>query len=466
MQSSESSASPKKPDTAPSTPPVKRAVRAGYQAALVWLLRLVLGATLTFSGFVKAVDPWGGLYKINDYFGAWHIDATHEGALMAACLLASFEFVLGVIIIAGLYRKTVGRVTTIFMAFMTLLTLYILIADPVEDCGCFGDAVKLSNPITFAKNVVLLFLAWMLMKFNRLAEPLIRPRLQWLALVFTTFYIFAIQIYGYHIQPLIDFRPYPVGTDMAEKVAGYADDGEDESITFVYEKDGVRQSFTADSLPGDDWTFVERQTVAPASVSVSDAMLTVLDEHGDDVTDIIFGRNNNNMDMDGNLTHTESSTPLGDTEAAQDDSYLLVVSDPERYGMARSESANRLYDFAEKHGSRMMALVAVDPDRLESWRSMTGALYPAYSAEDTDLKMLARGDAAIVALKDGRITWKTNIFALPPEFPDMNDAAAFVEYQTKGTPTAMITFIWLLAMTGLYIISRYIRHLAPEKPNV
>lgn len=387
---------------------------------LVWLVRLLLGAVFVFSGFSKAVDPWGGLYKIADYLHAWGFQPSHEISLILGCVLALFEFVTGVMLLIGAYRRVIRWVLLVFMAFMTVLTLYIWIADPVSDCGCFGDALILSNAMTFWKNVFLLLLTGIIFLYNMRVNPLILPQLQWIAIIVTCLYVFAIEIYGYHIQPLIDFRPYPVGTDLAE----LASENDDVNLLFVYEKNGIKQTFTIDNLPDESWTFVERQT--PENES-NKSVISIFDDEEDVTADVV---------------------------AQEGEQYILLVSDPERYGISRSEMANHLYDYSTAHDADMFAVLALDTDSIESWIEQTGANYPVYSAEDTDIKMIARGDAALVALKDGIITGKINIFALPPEFPSENeDIAAQVESNGYNM-LIRFTLVWFACMLVLYFASR------------
>ena len=123
---------------------------------LLWISRLLLGFTFIFSGFVKAIDPVGSSIKFEDYFSAMHLGILAPYALMFAFLLAAIEFLLGVNILLSLSPRQSSHYVLVIMAFMTTLTLYLAIANPVSDCGCFGDAIKLTNWETFAKNIVLL----------------------------------------------------------------------------------------------------------------------------------------------------------------------------------------------------------------------------------------------------------------------------------------------------------------------
>lgn len=421
MQSSESSVSQTPTDTGIVKP-------ALYVYFAAWIVRVVLGATFIFSGFSKAVDSWGGIYKITDYLNAWGIVPRHEFALLLAGLLATFEFVIGTMIILGAYRRTTRWLALAFMSFMTLLTLYIWIADPVADCGCFGDALILSNGATFAKNIILLAITIVFVRINSGINGLIRPRLQWIALVSTCAYIFAIQVYGYHVQPMVDFLPYPVGTDLAA-VAESEGEGT-EGMSFIYEKDGIRSEFNADNLPDESWSFVERIDHNDTDTGAS----FVIFDGEDDVT--------------------------ADVIESEGDEYILLVTDPARYGIARAEMANRLYEFATSNSAQMIAVAAIDTDSIGAWRASTGARYPVYTAEDTDLKMLARGDAAIVALHDGRIVWKTNVFALPPEFPEGEETPALLKADSDNTPLVEWTSVWLLSLLVIVALSFSIGHFA------
>ena len=128
---------------------------------LVNFCRLLLGLTFMFSGIVKAVDPVGTQIKLSDYLyafgmGGMMLDST---LLILACLLAGFEILLGAYLAMGAFCKGSSLVVLIFMCIVTPFTLYLAVSNPVEDCGCFGDAIVLTNWQTFGKNVFLLLLA-------------------------------------------------------------------------------------------------------------------------------------------------------------------------------------------------------------------------------------------------------------------------------------------------------------------
>lgn len=182
----------------------------------VWTLRIVTGAVFVFSGFVKAVDPWGGMYKMHEYMAAMDISVSYETECALAVLLAAAEFTLGITLIFGILRRVSTWALAAFMAVMTPLTLWIWLSDPVADCGCFGDALVLSNGMTFAKNVVLSVFAVLLIIYNRKCPSLVMPKLQWVSIILSLIYVGIISLIGFNVQPLVDFRDYKIGTQLAD----------------------------------------------------------------------------------------------------------------------------------------------------------------------------------------------------------------------------------------------------------
>ena len=131
--------------------------------------RIILGVVFIFSGFVKVVDPLGSAYKFADYFNAFRLGFLEFAALPLGIFLAAFELLLGIVLILGYRRRIVFLVSMWFMSFFTLLTFILAIFNPVSDCGCFGDALILTNWQTFFKNVVLMVFV-LILYFHRKKE--------------------------------------------------------------------------------------------------------------------------------------------------------------------------------------------------------------------------------------------------------------------------------------------------------
>ena len=162
------------------------------------------------------------------------------------------------------------------------LTFYILIENPVEDCGCFGDLLVISNSATFIKNIILTVAIIFLIIKNRYAPSLITPAFQWIPLAASIAFCLGIGFIGYRYQPLLDFRQYPVGSTLLYEEE--KDENEPE-FSYIYEKEGIRQYFSVDSLPDDTWTFVDRlQTGKELQIDDQARSFALYDKYGDDVT--------------------------------------------------------------------------------------------------------------------------------------------------------------------------------------
>ena len=226
---------------------------------------MLLGVVFVFSGAVKAIDPMGTVYKIEDYlkaFGGFFTDLLPLAEL-AAVVLILLEILLGVCMLLNVRTRWTSWFALAFYAVMTPLTLYIAINNPVSDCGCFGDAIVLTNWQTFGKNVVLIILAIVLVALRKHVYPLWRGWMEIVIALITALGAFAFMEYTYLHLPVMDFRPYKIGNHLPTLME-YPEDAEPDiyEYSFVYEKDGVEQTFTLDNYPKGDstWTFVRQNS--------------------------------------------------------------------------------------------------------------------------------------------------------------------------------------------------------------
>lgn len=227
--------------------------------------RVVLGTVFVLSGAVKAIDPTGTVYKIEDYlkaFGGFFNDWMPLAPVAAVCLIA-LEFVLGVCLLSNVRTAWTAWITLAFYALMTPLTLYIAIANPVSDCGCFGDALKLTNWQTFDKNIVLIALAVLWVVLRKLQPSHWKPATELVIACAALVSVCAWMLYTCLHLPVIDFRPYKVGTNIMDAMQ-YPEDAPADvyEIRFVYAKDGKQQTFTLDNYPKGDtaWVFVRQDS--------------------------------------------------------------------------------------------------------------------------------------------------------------------------------------------------------------
>lgn len=231
----------------------------------VGLSRTLLGAVFAFSGAVKAIDPLGTVYKIEDYlkaFGGFFTELLPL-AEVAAWGLIILELLLGVCMLLNIRTQWTSWLALLFYLVMTPLTLYIALTNPVSDCGCFGDAIVLTNWQTFWKNVVLILLAILLLALRKHTRQLWSNWMELVLVVLTIVVAGAFMTWTRLHLPIKDFRPYKIGNHLPTLME-YPEDAEPDQydISFVYAKDGVEQTFTLENYPKGDstWTFVRQDS--------------------------------------------------------------------------------------------------------------------------------------------------------------------------------------------------------------
>ena len=359
---------------------------------VVNVCRFVLAATFIFSGYVKAIDPLGTLYKLKDYAAAMSLNGLLPDWMLVgvAIALGALEFALGVFMLFAVRRHVVSRITLAFMAAMTVLTLWIFVADPVKDCGCFGDALKLTNGETLLKNIVLIacaaLVAWRPVDMARF----ISRSNQWIVRYYTVAYIVITSIYCLYTLPIFDFRPYHVGMNIKQgmEIPEGAEQPEFES-TFLLRKNGETREFTLDNYPDSTWEYVDTRTVQTKKgyePPIHDFALTSCDT-GEDITEQVL-------------------TKKGYTFLLV--SPRLAVADDSNFG-----DIDQIYEYAEENGIDFYCVTASANDEIERWRDLTGAEYQFCNADETTLKTMIRSNPGLMLLKDGTIIDKWSHNALP-----------------------------------------------------
>jgi len=354
--------------------------------------RFVLAATFIFSGYVKAIDPLGTLYKLKDYAAAMSLNGLlPDWALVGVAIaLGALEFALGVFMLFAVRRHVVSRITLALMTAMTVLTLWIFVADPVKDCGCFGDALKLTNGETLLKNIVLsacaALVAW---RPADMARFISRSN-QWIVRYYTVAYIVITSVYCLYTLPIFDFRPYHVGMNIKQgmEIPEGAEQPEFES-TFLLKKNGETREFTLDNYPDSTWEYVDTRTVQTKKgyePPIHDFALTTCDT-GEDITEQVL-------------------TKKGYTFLLV--SPRLAVADDSNFG-----DIDQIYEYAEENGADFYCVTASANDEIERWRDLTGAEYQFCNADETTLKTMIRSNPGLMLLKDGTIIGKWSHNALP-----------------------------------------------------
>lgn len=355
----------------------------------------MLAVVFIFSGFTKAVDPLGSYYKIQDYLTAFGwISIFPDGILLlSAVLLSSLEFCVGVYLLFGVRRRISTLLAWLLMLVMTPLTCYLAIANPVSDCGCFGDALVLTNWETFSKNVVLLVAACSVFYKKTEIIRFITQKMEWMVSMYTLLFIFSLSAYCLYYLPVLDFRPYKIGTDI--KAAMEIPEGAKLSVLetrFVLEKNGERKEFTAENYPDSTWTFIEAHTYVKEKgyePTIQDFAIQDL-KTGEDITDRVLN--------DSNYT------------------FLLVAHRMETADDSNIDLINEIYDYSMEYGYGFLALTHSSPEAIEMWRDKTGAEYDFGGMDEITLKTIVRSNPGLLLLKDGVILNKWSNNQLPDEY--------------------------------------------------
>ena len=238
--------------------------------------RLVLAVAFILSGFVKAVDPLGTQYKIHDYLGALGLASVVPDflTLSVSVVQSSAEFFLGICLLFAIRRRLVSLIVMILMVVMTLLTLWLAIANPISDCGCFGDALVLTNWQTFWKNVVLLAAAVVVWRYPLDMGRIISRSNQWIVMNYSAFFILVI-IAGRSLYtlPQFDFRPYHIGTNLREGWQRMIDGEDSPYAEFFIEDIDEGEDITEQVLNDEGYTFL---LVSPHLEQADDSQLDEL----------------------------------------------------------------------------------------------------------------------------------------------------------------------------------------------
>ena len=393
----------------------------------------MLAALCIFSGFVKAVDPLGSFYKIQDYLTAFGIISWFPAylPLLFAIVLSSAEFCVGVFLFFGVRRKIASTLALLLMSVMTPLTLYLALANPVSDCGCFGDAWVLTNWQTFGKNIVLLVAAIAVFRDRKLMFRFVTLKIEWMVSLYTLLFVFALSFYCLEYLPVLDFRPYKIGTNI--KAGMEIPEGAKPSVfesRFVLEKEGRRQEFTLDNYPDSTWTFVETRIVLKEKgyePPIHDFSMISLGT-GEDITDSV----------------------LSDKGYA----FLLVAHRIEEADDSNIDLINEIYDYSAEHGYGFYALTSSPDEEIGMWRERTGAEYPFCQMDDITLKTIIRSNPGLLLIKDGTILNKWSDNQLPDEYV-LNDSLDKLELgqqkQENNLHTIGYVLLWFIVPLTLVI---------------
>ena len=359
------------------------------------IARFLLGLTFVFSGFVKGIDPLGSTYKFTDYFNAFHMPWLTNLAFTLGILLAAAEFFLGAAFIFNFFTRLTSWLMLAFMVFFTGLTLVIALTNPVTDCGCFGDALVITNWQTFYKNIVLLALAIFVFVQRKNFRSKNGPVLSIALTGMTMVVYFYLVTYSYNHLPIIDFSPYKVGVNIPEAMKipeGATKDVYENNFIYKNLKTGEEKEFTEANYPWQDtlnWKFVKMEDPVLIQKGYVPPIhdFRIETPEGEDIKDFFL--------------YDEKGT------------FMLIAHDLQKANKEGFKKAVELSVEAKRKGYNFIALTAASPDSFEAFKAETGASFDLFNTDQITLKTIVRSNPGLILLKKGTIQGKYHFNDLP-----------------------------------------------------
>lgn len=369
---------------------------------LIILSRVLVGIVFVFSGFVKAVDPLGSAYKFGDYFNAFGMNFLNFLTLPLAVFLSSAELTIGVALLICYRMKVFSWIVLVFMSFFTVLTFFLAIYEPVTDCGCFGDALVITNWETFWKNIVIMGFTLVIFIHRRYFLSIRGVVSEWLVIAFVFLAVSWLSVHSINHLPPLDFRPYSIGSNIPYKMEIPPDAPQDVyETTLIYrnKKTGRNEEFSMENFPKDTllYSFVDSQSkliTKGYEPPIRDFSVNSLD--GIDVTDVIL----------------------------KDDGYsfLLISHDLSHANETGLRTAELLARFSRlSDNMNFYGITASSGNNIDSTRENIKLSFEFYHADEITLKTIVRSNPGLVLLKNGTVIGKWHYNDFPaPGFMDEN----------------------------------------------
>jgi len=353
---------------------------------LLWLFRIIVGGLFIFSGLIKAIDPSGLRYKMDEFFEVWGMHNFSKFSLALAVLMIGFEIIAGVALLLGYAQKVFSGLLLALIVFFTFLTAYVLFSGKIKECGCFGDCIKITPWQTFTKDVILLVMALVLFAFRKRLRPIFKTYGGTAVMILSVFFAFGIQVWALEHGPIVDCLPYKKGANLwqgSQPPPGCVQD-EFETV-LVYKKDGVEKEFSQTNFPWQDttWVFVDSRSKLVRAGNCNPA-----------IKDFSL------VDADGNNHAEEILTAKGYT-------FLFFLRDP---GKARTEKMQQLVGLARQAQRAGVPFYVLS----SGTRSETDAFQKRWGLEGIDFlaldvtasKTAMRTNPGLMLLHDGVVQQK------------------------------------------------------------
>ncbi len=375
--------------------------------------RILVGIVFVFSGFVKAIDPLGSTYKFGDYFTAFGLDFLEPLAFPMAILLSNIELILGIALLLSYRMKIMSWLVFIFMSFFTILTLILALTNPVSDCGCFGDALILTNWETFGKNVIILAFTLVIFIYRKQYPEIRSAMVEWSVIVAFFLGSVFLSLYCYNNLPLLDFRPYSVGTNIPDAMTIPEDAPQAVYETKLYYKNletGEVEDFSMDNFPRDTtkWEFEDASTeLVSEGYEPPIHDFNIMAPNGNEITEDIL--------------------------SFKGYSFILVSYDATTADAEALQEANAFFKLAQALPDvQFHAVSSTLREDLDSLRAEYDLMYDFSQADEITLKTIVRSNPGLFLIKNGTITGKWHYRNFPDRnyFPELESLIAYYPFCT------------------------------------
>ena len=364
------------------------------------IIKTLVGLVFMFSGFVKGVDPLGLTYKLNEYFIAYNIQWLTPLALTIAIILCVLEFLIGLMLVFGVKPKLSSWLAFIMMFFFTILTLLSAIYSPVSDCGCFGDAIKLSNWDTFYKNVVLIIFTIFLILSLKKAKSIFTPKNEIGIIILGAGVLFFISIYSLRHLPIIDFLPWKVGNKISEQVVATPEKA-DVFLIYKDKKTGQTFEYTSKTLPWQD-------SVKMASIEFVDQKKKIIEPYKEaPIHDFVINDEAGNIITDKIVANPNFQ-------------FILVAYDLGKTEKKSFTEINKFVAGCDIDSISFAGISGSNFEMIDAFRHDVQAMFPIYIVDETALKSMVRANPGLLLLKNGVVLAKWHWRDIP-EYKDVKE---------------------------------------------
>ena len=398
------------------------------------LCRIIVGIVFIYSGFVKGIDPLGSDYKFTDYFNAFGMGWMNATTLFFSFALSLAEFLIGIALLFNLWVSRMAWGALLFMAFFTPLTLVLALTNPVSDCGCFGDAMILTNWQTFWKNIILLLLAIMIFVYRKEYKSSLPLMGQFSFLTLAGAGMLCLSIYCYRHLPVLDFRPYAVGKNITEgmrRPEGAEPDQYEVTLKYKNKQTGEIRSFTEENYPWQDTLNWEYESSSERLVKKG---------YITPIHDLVIEH-----PTLGNITE----------EILEDDNHTILAV---AYNLNQSDTQyqpaiNRLAEYAREKGIRFYGLTSSSERDIEAYKKRNHVPYEFCTADEIQLKTMIRSNPGVIILREGTILdkWAGKDVPDVKELQD-TDLTAYCVYSREQMQRIYLVYSIILLFFVVYLL--------------